>query len=76
MGLDAWLTLLQAAQQVSTRSWLDALKRCGSAEALVAEAPRLLSEHGVGADALAKLASPDRRRSIAGARGSPRRTAR
>jgi len=59
VGLDAWLTLLQAAQQVSTRFWLDALKRCGSAEALVAEAPRLLAQHDVGAEALARLASPD-----------------
>lgn len=59
MALDAWLTLLQAAQQISTRPWLDALKLCGSAESLVAEAPRLLSEHDVGADAIAKLASPD-----------------
>jgi DNA processing protein len=59
VGLAAWLTLLQAAQQVSTRFWLDALKRCGSAEALVAEATRLLSERDVGAEALARLASPD-----------------
>jgi DNA processing protein len=59
MALDAWLTLLQAARQVSTHAWLTALKACGSAEALVAEAPRLLSEHDVGADALAKLESPD-----------------
>jgi DNA processing protein len=59
MGLETWLTLLQAAQQISTRPWLDALKLCGSAEALVVEAPRLLSERDVGADAFAKLASPD-----------------
>jgi DNA processing protein len=59
VGLDAWLTLLQAAQQISTRSWLDALKRCGGAEALVAEAPRLLSERDIGVEAFAKLASPD-----------------
>jgi DNA processing protein len=57
MALDAWLTLLQAAQKITTRRWLDALKLCGSAEALVAEAPRLLSD--VGADALATLATPD-----------------
>jgi DNA processing protein len=61
MALDAWLTLLQAAQQIHTRPWLDALKRCGSAEALVAEAPRLLSEQAAGAGSLAKLASPDAR---------------
>jgi DNA processing protein len=59
VGLDAWLTLLHAAQQISTRSWLDALKRCGSARALVADAARLLSERDVGAEALARLASPD-----------------
>jgi len=59
VGLAAWLTLLQAAQQISTRSWLDALKRCGSAETLVGEAPRLLSERDIGAEALAKLTSPD-----------------
>ena len=59
MALDAWLTLLQAAQQISTRPWLDALKLCGSAEALVAEAPRRVSEQDVGADAFSKLASPD-----------------
>ena len=38
MALDAWLTLLHAAQQVSTRPWLGALKRCGSVEALIAAA--------------------------------------
>ncbi len=58
MRVDAWLTLLQAAQQVSTRPWLEALKRCRSAEALIAEAPRLLSRDTY-AEALAKLASPD-----------------
>lgn len=59
MRLDAWLTLLQAAQQITTRSWLDALKLCGSAEALLAEAPRLLSGHDNAAETLAKLKSPD-----------------
>jgi DNA processing protein len=59
VALDAWLTLLQAAQQVTTRSWLEALKHCGSVEALVSEAPRLLSQHDIGAEALATLASPD-----------------
>jgi len=57
--VDAWLTLLQAAQQITTRFWLDALKLCGSAEALLAEAPRLLSGHDNAAETLAKLASPD-----------------
>jgi DNA processing protein len=59
MALDAWLTLLQAAQQVSTRPWLDALKACGSVEALVGESARRLCEHGIGSEALAKLGSPD-----------------
>ena len=59
MRVDAWLTLLQAAQQVTTRFWLDALKLCGSAEALLAEAPRLLSGRDGAAETLAKLASPD-----------------
>jgi DNA processing protein len=59
VDLNAWLTLLQAAQQISMRSWLAALKRCGSAEALVAQAARVLSERDVGAEALSRLASPD-----------------
>ena len=60
MGIDAWLTLLQAAQQVTTDFWLEALKRCGSAEALIAEAPRLLKGRDFGADARAKLEAPDK----------------
>jgi len=59
MANDAWLTLLQAAQQVSTRAWLDALKLCGSADALVAASRRTLLEVGVAADALAKLDDHD-----------------
>jgi DNA processing protein len=59
VGIDAWLTLLQAAQQITTRFWLDALKRYGSVEAVIAEAPRLLKKHELGADARAKLAAPD-----------------
>ena len=61
MGIDAWLTLLQAAQQIHTRPWLVALKHCGSAEALVADAPRLELAQDFGSEALAKLASPDAR---------------
>jgi DNA processing protein len=56
----AWLTLLQAAQQIKTDNWLRALKHCGSAEALLAEAPRLFAGSESGTEALAKLASPDR----------------
>ena len=59
MATDAWLTLLSAAQQVSPRAWLDALKRCGSAEALRAAPTRLLLECGVAAEPAAKLKTPD-----------------
>jgi DNA processing protein len=59
VGLEAWLTLLQAAQQISTRPWLDALKLCGSAEALIAASRRTLLEAGVAADDVAKLDDPD-----------------
>ncbi len=59
MALDAWLTLLAAAQQVTTRPWLAALKRCGSIEALNAAPPRLLLEHGVPPEAIAELKTPD-----------------
>jgi len=58
MASDAWLTLVYATQPPSTASWLEALAFCGSAEALVAEAPRLLA-NSAGPEALAKLASPD-----------------
>jgi len=60
VALDAWLTLLQAAQQITTSFWLEALKHCGSAEALVAQAPRLLKDREFGADARAKLEAPDK----------------
>ncbi len=59
MGLDAWLRLLSAAQQVSTRPWLGALKQCGSAEALCDAPARLLAGCGVSADAIARLKTPD-----------------
>jgi DNA processing protein len=55
---DAWLTLLQAARPAQTDPWLEALKRCGTVDALVASAPRLLREQVPG-DALAKLTAPD-----------------
>jgi DNA processing protein len=60
MGIvdDAWLTLLQAARPAHTEAWLQALKRFGSVDALLASAPRHLCED-VGAEALAKLAAPD-----------------
>jgi DNA processing protein len=59
LGVDAWLTLLSAAQQVSTRPWLAALQQCGSAEAVCNGSARLLAECGVAADAIAKLKAPD-----------------
>ena len=59
MATNAWLTLLSAAQQVSPRAWLDALKQCGSAEALCAAPVRLLLECGVAAEPAAKLKTPD-----------------
>jgi DNA processing protein len=59
MATDAWLTLLQAAQALSPRPWLDALKRSGSAEALCSAPSRVLLEHGVAADAAARLKTPD-----------------
>ena len=58
MATDAWLTLLGAAQPGSTRPWLEALEACGSAEALVAQAPRLLAA-SAGPEALARLVTPD-----------------
>jgi DNA processing protein len=57
--VDAWLTLLQAAQQITTRAWLDALKASGSAEALVAAPRRTLLESGLAPDAAAALDKPD-----------------
>jgi DNA processing protein len=58
MASNAWLTLLGALDSASPRGWLDALKRCGSAEALVAE-PRALLAAGVAPDAVARLETPD-----------------
>src|SRR5688572_4189017 len=59
MATDAWLTLLAAAQQVTTRPWLAALKQCGSIEALRIAPPRMLLERGIAAEASAKLQAPD-----------------
>jgi DNA processing protein len=58
MAIDAWLTLLYAARETTSRVWLDALKRSGSAEALVADARRLLLDEVRGA-ALDALETPD-----------------
>jgi DNA processing protein len=59
VGLDAWLTLLQAAQQVSPLPWLKALKRCGSPENLLSSSRPLLHDSGLSDDAIAKLKAPD-----------------
>jgi DNA processing protein len=59
MATDAWLTLLAAAQQVTTRPWLAALKQCGSIEALRIAPPRMLLERGIAPEAIAKLQAPD-----------------
>jgi DNA processing protein len=59
LGVDAWLTLLQAAQQVSPLPWHAALKQCGSPEAVIAGSARQLRECGISDDAIAKLKTPD-----------------
>ena len=59
MGVDAWLTLLQAAQQVSPLPWLEALKRCGSPEGVLSSSRPLLRDSGISDDAIAKLKTPD-----------------
>ena len=58
MVSDTWLALLQAAQP-STQIWLEALKSCGSAEALHAESARALLALGLPADGVSKLHNPD-----------------
>jgi DNA processing protein len=56
--IDAWLTLLQAAQ-LSIKPWLAALKEYGSAEALVAAPARELVARGLPSENVAKLSAPD-----------------
>lgn len=58
MVSDTWLALLQAAQ-FSPQVWLEALKSCGSAEALHAEPTRALLALGLPAEGVSKLHSPD-----------------
>ena len=60
MAIEAWLTLLQAARQITTCAWLDALKAYGSAEALVAAPRRTLLDSGFAPDAVAVLDNPAR----------------
>lgn len=60
MATDAWLTLLQAAQSLSSRSaWLAALADFGSADAVVAASPKALLARDLPADEVAKLGAPD-----------------
>ena len=59
MATDAWLTLLSAAQLLSPRPWLRALKHYGSADALCAASPRGLLELGLATEATHKLRAPD-----------------
>jgi DNA processing protein len=58
MALDAWLTLLHAAQ-TDRRSWSGALASSGSADALLGESNRTLESHGVTAAALERLRAID-----------------
>ncbi len=58
MVSDTWLALLQAAQP-SSKVWFDALKSCGSAEALHAESARALLALGLPAEGVSKLHRPD-----------------
>jgi DNA processing protein len=58
MASDAWLTLLEAAQQRSPRPWLGALRACGSAEALV-ERARQRAALELPPEAIARLNTPD-----------------
>src|SRR5512134_3403876 len=59
MANDAWLTLLYAAQAVTSRPWLEALKALGSVDALVAESAHALLASGLSTDGVAKLKAPD-----------------
>jgi DNA processing protein len=58
MALDAWLTLLQAAQS-GHRQWLHAVEALGSASAVVAESPRALAELALPEDEIRRLQAPD-----------------
>jgi DNA processing protein len=60
VGLDAWLALLPAAQaERSRRAWLGALRRAGSAEALLAASTHELVASGLDAESVAALKTPD-----------------
>ena len=59
MATDAWLTPLAAAGAPAGAAWLEALKVCGTAEALVASPQRVLLALRLGEESVAKLKSPD-----------------
>jgi DNA processing protein len=58
MALEAWLTLLFAAQ-TDRRSWSDALAKSGSATALLGESHRTLEARGISREAIDRLRAPD-----------------
>jgi DNA processing protein len=58
MASDAWLTLACAAAPADRR-WFDALRSCGSAEALVARSRRELLALDLPEDAVERVKSPD-----------------
>ncbi|HUO67515.1 MAG TPA: DNA-processing protein DprA, partial [Gammaproteobacteria bacterium] len=60
MASDAWLTLLAAAGAPAGAAWRAALNASGTAEALVASAPRALLAQGLPEESVASLKSPDR----------------
>ncbi len=59
MAHDAWLAIVQAARS-ARGSWHAALRAAGSPQALTALSPHALAEHGLEADEIERLKSPDR----------------
>jgi DNA processing protein len=59
MAQDAWLVILQAARSSRAR-WHAALRAAGSPEDLVSHSAGALAEHGLEADEIERLKSPDR----------------
>ena len=59
MASDAWLTLLAAAGAPAGAVWREALKTCGTADALVGSSQRALRALGLDEKSVAKLKSPD-----------------
>jgi DNA processing protein len=58
MAIDAWLTLLQAAESTQQR-WVEVLVECGSAQAVIGASTRALAARGLPAEAIDKLKKPD-----------------